>query len=83
MEWEEGVSFVIGQPKNKPFEVLAFLVLFVAGLVCLVAATLLETPNHTRGWFLERGLRIAAVVIQGAGVFFLVRWKIKERKARE
>jgi hypothetical protein len=74
-----GVASVIGKPIDKPwpFAKRAYFVLWVAGLVCMIASLLLDAPNQARA-LLDRGLRIAAIVFWIAGLAFLIRWRAKE-----
>jgi hypothetical protein len=70
---------VTGEPidKPRPFVKSAGFGLYMAGLACMLGATL----GHFSGG-LGMGLDIAGVVFFGAGLVCLVRWRKRERTWR-
>jgi hypothetical protein len=70
---------MIRKPIDKPwlFARRAYFVLWIAGLICMIASLLLDAPNQARG-LLDRGLRITSVVFWIVGLGFLIRWRAKE-----
>jgi hypothetical protein len=68
---------MIGEPMEKPrqFAKRAFLVLWIAGLGCLLASDFVDAPR-----VLHRGLGIAAIVLMASGLVFLIRGKRAKKR---